>query len=119
MSTSRSTTAGTFLQVFRPTGAIQTLSSAGAVNISSYKTKITATSGAFTLADGSVIGQLKRIHKTGSAGACEVTPVSYADTNVELNTQGDYVEFLWDGSNWIDIDLGNQADGVTEPDTDV
>lgn len=93
----------------------QALSWAGAVTLTQYYTAITNTgSDALTLADWTVTGQLKKVKMI-------VDP--WTDSTLTFNTNativfadvGDYALLIWNWSDWIPIELGNDADWATAP----
>lgn len=99
-----------------PTAVQQAINANGAIALTSYYTAITsvATTGVtYTLADGTVLGQLKKIQLI----------VDGADATVTFNTNativfadaGDVAVLIWNGSDWIPIELSNDADGATAP----
>lgn len=100
-----------------PIAAQQDLSGAGAVNITSYYTAGTTTStDAWTLADGAVKGQLKKIQLIVDGGDATLTPANLSGgTNITFADAGDYVILCFDGTNWVAVELGNAADGATAP----
>jgi len=94
---------------FYPSGAIQSISAGtgGAINITSYFTNISTDAGgdAFTLANGSVIGQLKEIYLlVDGSGNATITPANLAGgTTITMNDAGDSVILLWNGTDWVVI----------------
>lgn len=100
-----------------PNAAQQALSGAGAATVTEYYTAWTTTStDALTLADGTKIGQLKRIQLIVDGGTGTLTPTNLnGGTTITFADAGDYVILLWDGSGWTAIALGNDADGATAP----
>jgi len=102
---------------FIPLAAAQALSGAGAVDIISYYTAWTTTGvNAGTLADGVVKGQLKKIKMVVDGGDGTLTPANLAGgTTITFADAGDYVLLAWDGTDWVLVESGNAADGVTEP----
>lgn len=100
-----------------PEGAIQSLSGAGAINVTSYLTKWTTTAAnAGTLADGTQAGQLKKIQLIVDGGDGTLTPTNFADgTTITFADAGDFAVLQWDGANWNVVELGNDADGATAP----
>lgn len=93
----------------------QALSWAGAVTLTQYYTAVTNTgSDALTLADWTVTGQLKKVKMI-------VDP--WTDSTLTFNTNativfadvGDYAVLIWNWSDWIPIELGNDADWATAP----
>jgi len=102
---------------FIPVATQQALSGAGAVTVDEYYTAWT-TSGAQagTMADGLKIGQLKKVQLIVDGGDGTLTPATFADgTTVTFADAGDYAVFMWTGSGWTAIELGNDADGATAP----
>lgn len=102
---------------FTPIATFQSLSGAGACETTSYLTKWTTTgANAGTLADGSVKGQLKKIQMIVDAGDGTLTPTNLAGgTTITFADAGDYVILCFDGTDWVLIESGNDADGVTAP----
>lgn len=100
-----------------PIAAEQALSGAGAINITTYHTKWTTTGvNAGTLADGAVKGQLKKVTMIVDGGDGTLTPANLAlGTTITFADAGDYVVLCWDGTDWVMIESGNAADGITEP----
>lgn len=105
------------LSQWRPTGAQQSLSGAGAVNVTSYMTKITTTgANALTLANGVRAGQLKKILMVVDGGDGTLTPTSLSGaTTITFNDAGDFVVLLWNGAAWVVVESGNSSDGITGP----
>ena len=94
----------------------QAIDANGAITITQYctaLTSVTTTGQAFTLADSTVKGQLKKI----------VLVADGADATVTFNTNatlvfadvGDTAELIWNGSDWIPIALYNCASGDVGP----
>lgn len=100
-----------------PIAAPQALSGAGAINITTYRTNWTTTGiNAGTLANGAQIGQLKRIQMIVDGGDGTLTPVSLSGgTTITFADAGDYAVLCWNGTAWVAIELGNDADGATAP----
>lgn len=98
---------GSMLAGFFPTAAAQdiTAGTGGAINVTSYYTSINTDAGgdAFTLANGTVIGQRKRIRLVADGGGDGVvTPTNLAGgTTITFNDAGDDVELIWDGTDWV------------------
>lgn len=102
---------------FIPTGAQQTLTGAGAVNITSYVTNLVSTGAAqaITLADGNVVGLRKIIKHYSDGGSMVLTPANLASgTTITFTTVGEVAELIWDGTEWIVIALMNHS-GTTLP----
>jgi predicted RecA/RadA family phage recombinase len=110
-------TGGDFLNAVIPTAAQQALSGAGAITITEYYTAWTTTGAdAGTLADGVQAGVLKKIQLIVDGGDGTLTPVTLTGgTTITFADAGDYAILQWDGSSWIPIELGNDADGATAP----
>ena len=100
---------------FMPTAVQQALSGAGAVNLTTYYTAVTNTGAdALTLADSTVIGQLKKVKMIVDPGTDSTLTLNGTSTIVFADV-GDYVVLLWNGADWIPVELGNDADGATAP----
>lgn len=96
---------GTQLTPFVPVAAQQTLAAGGgAVDVTSYLTIGASDAGgdAWTLADGTVVGQLKKIILgTDGGGDAVLTPTNLAGgTTITFNDANDYVVLVWDGGEW-------------------
>lgn len=109
--------AGSTFVPFVPLATMQSLSGAGACNVTTFCTKVTTTgANALTLADGVVIGQLKKIQLIVDGGDGTLTPTNLADgTTITFADVGDFAVLCWNGTDWVAIELGNDADGVTAP----
>lgn len=78
----------------------ETKSGAGAVSVDTTVTELTAGGAvAITLADGSKVGQIKKIILDDAAGAATITPATFADgtTAAIAAAIGNYAEFMWVG----------------------
>lgn len=104
-------------ETWMPTGAPQALSGAGAINVTSYRTNwTTGAAQAGTLADGTRIGQLKKIQLIVDGGDGTLTPANFGDgTTITFADAGDFAVLRWDGAEWWVVELGNDADGATAP----
>lgn len=94
-----------------------TRAGAGAVSITTYYTNVTtASAAAITLANGSFIGQLKKIQMTVDGGDATLTMTgqSGASTVVFANV-GEFVLLQWNGAVWVIVERGNATTGVTPP----
>jgi len=102
---------------FIPLAAQQALTGSGAVNLTSFYTTLNTTGGgAYTLADGVVKGQLKKVQLLVDAGDAVLTPTNLAGgSTITFADIGDYALLAFDGTDWVAIELGNDADGVTAP----
>jgi hypothetical protein len=112
--------AGTTFSPFIPHGAdAAAVAPTAAIPITNYYSKLDTTAGATTqtLADGAVIGQLKKIHMAVDNGDDVVTPANLkgAATIITFADAGDYVVLVWDGGDWVCIEAGNSVDGVSAP----
>lgn len=91
-------------------GSVQSLSGAGAVNITTVTTAFTstATGNALTLADG-VAGQLKAIVYVAEAAGADtgiLTPANFGNgTTITFNTVGDSVLLQFLGTDWWVVSL--------------
>jgi hypothetical protein len=102
-----------------PHGAHTTsVAAAGAIPITNYYSTLDSNAGATTqtLADGAQVGQLKKIQMIVDGGDDVVTPSNLSGgTTITFADVGDYAILVWDGTNWVAIELGNAADGVSAP----
>lgn len=90
--------------------AQQSLSGAGAVNVTSYLTMLTSTGAAqaITLADGTHIGQLKKIQHLVDGGSMVLTPTNLSGgTTITFTSVGEYVILQWNGTDWVVLELNN------------
>lgn len=100
---------------FIPLGVAQALSGAGAVNLTTYCTKVTNTGAdALTLADSTVKGQLKKVTMIVDPGT-DSTLTFNTNATLVFADVGDTAELVWDGSDWIPIATYNTASGDTGP----
>ena len=80
----------------------------GAISILAYFTTINTDAGgdAFTLDNGTVIGQLKKIYLLADGGGdAVITPASLSGgLTITMNDPGDYVVLVWDGVYWSVIE---------------
>lgn len=105
----------TLLAPFIPVAVQQALSGAGAVNLTTYYTAITNTGAdALTLADSTVVGQMKKVKMIVDPGT-DSTLTFNTNATIVFADVGDYAVLMWNGSDWIPIELGNDADGATAP----
>lgn len=80
----------------------ETKSGGGVISVDTYLTELTAGGAiAVTLADGSKVGQMKKIILDDNAGAVSITPATFADgtTAAIAGAIGNYAEFMWTGEN--------------------
>ena len=85
-------------------GSRQTISGAGAINLTTLYTEITTTSGdAYTLANG-VIGQMKIIVMVVDGGDATITPTTFANgTRIVMDAVHDSVTLLYGANGWVAI----------------
>lgn len=101
-----------------PVAAQQALTGAGVANITSYYTALTNTGAdAISLAAGAQSGQLKKIQMIVDPGTdSTLTPAPLTGgTTITFADAGDYCILMWDGTSWVPIELGNDADGASGP----
>ncbi|QDP57914.1 MAG: hypothetical protein Unbinned1693contig1002_58 [Prokaryotic dsDNA virus sp.] len=117
------TTAGVVSSVSNATmgwylsAAMQAITGSGAITITEYfSTMNTTGGGAYTLADSTIKGQLKKIQLIVDAGDATLTPTSLnGGSTITFADVGDYCLLIWDGSRWQVLELNNMADGVSAP----
>ena len=85
-----------------------TAGTGGAISLDTYLTTINTDAGgdAFTLADASQVGQLKKILLVVDGGGdAVITPVSLSGgTTITMNDAADYVVLIWNGAEWVCIE---------------
>jgi len=95
------------------------MTTAGAVSVATYYTTVNTTSGsghASTLADGTFVGQQKKIQLIVDGGDLVLTPANLAGgTTITFADAGDFALLVWNGVDWVAVQLGNDADGATAP----
>lgn len=92
----------------------QALSGAGAVNITSHYTAVTSTgANALTLAASTIKGQLKKVQLIVDGG--DATLTFNTNATIVFADAGDFAVLLWNGTAWVPVELGNDADGATAP----
>lgn len=95
------------------------MTAAGAVSLTNFYTTVNTTTGsghASTLADGTFVGQMKKIQLIVDAGDLVLTPANLAaGTTITFADVGDYAVLVWNGTDWVMVESGNDADGVTGP----
>lgn len=102
-------TANSMFAGFYPVGATNniTAGTGGAISVTNYFTTINTDAGgdAFTLANGTQIGQLKLIRLVADGGGDGViTPTSLSGgTTITFNDAADEAELLWNGTAWVVI----------------
>jgi hypothetical protein len=76
----------------------------GDINTISYFTTINTDAGgdSFTLVDGTIVGQLKKIYLlTDGGGNATITPDHLAGgTTITMNDAGDYIVLIWNSASW-------------------
>lgn len=105
-----------FVAPITPVVVQQAINANGAIALTSFYTAVSsvATTGqTFTLADSARLGQLKKIQLIDDNGDATVT--FNTNATIVFADVGDYAVLIWDGADWIPIELGNDADGVTAP----
>jgi hypothetical protein len=98
--------------------AQEAVTDAGAVSVATYYTTLTTTAAAATtLADGTEVGQMKKIQMIVFAvGASTLTPANLSGgTTITFADVGDTAELVWDNTNWVAVALYNVVDGATAP----
>jgi len=104
-----SLTNGGMLGLYAPDAAIETIAAGnpGALSVATVISDVSVDAGgdAFTLADGTVVGQIKVITLVATAGGTAVvTPANYADgTTMTLSAASEHCVLMWNGSNWRTI----------------
>lgn len=110
---------GSTFPTYIPHGAHTTsVAAAGAIPITNFYSTLDSNAGATTatLADGAVKGQLKKIQMIVDNGDVVVTPANLSGgTTITFADAGDFALLVFDGTNWVAIELGNDADGATAP----
>ena len=92
----------------------QSITGAGAVSVVTHSTN--ATSGgaaqALTLANGTIIGQIKMVTHVADGGSLVLTPATFVDgTTVTFTTGGERWVGVWLATGWQTIEISNVADG--------
>ena len=101
------------------------ISGAGAVSVACFYTAATSTStDAWTLADGVIHGQMKKVQMIVDGGTSTLTLASAVSTSLDVITYadaGDFAVLIWADQNddgagyWRILELGNDADGASGP----
>ncbi len=106
-----------FFAGFVPNAASDTVSS-GAISVATYFTNITVDgTKAYTLANGTAAGQLKKILCSAAtntpAGTLTIaSPISAALDVIAISAVGDVVELVWTGAAWRILALYNSRLGT-------
>jgi hypothetical protein len=98
-------------------GTPQTLSGAGAITTTEFKTDYTSTGvdDALSLIDG-LEGQVKRILHIVDGGSGVLTPDNFDDgVDITFTAAGEVAELVMSSTGWAVLDLYNIIDGVTLP----
>jgi hypothetical protein len=104
---------GTYWAGFAPIATTDDIAAAagGAISLDTFCTTISSDAGgdAFTLADGKIIGQLKKIHfyVDGGGDAVVTAKLGTAGTSTTLtfSDAGEYALLCWNGTGWVGIEL--------------
>ena len=103
---------------FYPPGIPEAISGPNALSIVKYLSNVTSTGAgdAMTLADGTVIGQMKKIVHVVDGGSFVLTPTTFLDgTTITFTTVGETAILQWDGTGWHTLELSNSATPGTLP----
>jgi len=112
---------GTFRMGFFPTAATEVIAegAGGAISVATHLTTIGADVGgdAFTLAVGTVIGQMKKIAFVSTSGGTGVVTAAFrgAGTTLTFTAAGEYALLMWDGTDWLDLELSSVGAGLATP----
>ena len=85
-------------------GGVQSLSGAGAVDLTNLVTELTTTgANALTLADGTTSGQIKIVNMIVDGGDGTLTPVNFANgTTITFDAVGESATLVWNSTvGWI------------------
>jgi len=85
-------------------GGVQSLSGAGAVDLTNLVTELTTTgANALTLADGTTSGQIKIINMIVDGGDGTLTPTTFANgTTITFDAVGESATLVWNSTvGWI------------------
>jgi len=85
--------------------SVQNITGPGAINLTDTVTMITTTgANAYTLADGTVEGQLKIIIMKVDGGNGTVTPDNYINgTSILFNNVNDTIVLMWQSTGWVQL----------------
>jgi hypothetical protein len=86
------------------TGGVQSLSGAGAVDLTNLITEVTTTGAdALTLADGTTSGQIKIVTMIVDGGNGTLTPTTFANgTNITFDAVAESVTLVWNSTiGWV------------------
>lgn len=105
---------GVLIAGFMPAAVQQALTGAGAANLTTFYTAMTNNgANAVTLADG-IKGQLKKLKMVADPGT-DTTVTFNGTATIVFADVGDYAVLMFDGADWVPVELGNDADGTTAP----
>ena len=85
-------------------GGVQSLSGAGAVDLTNLVTELTTTgANALTLADGSTSGQIKIVNMIVDGGDGTLTPTTFANgTTITFDAVGESATLVWNSTvGWV------------------
>jgi len=85
-------------------GGVQTLSGAGAVDLTNLVTELTTTgANALTLANGTTSGQMKIVNMIVDGGDGTLTPTTFANgTTITFDAVGESVTLVWNSAiGWV------------------
>ena len=85
-------------------GGVQSLSGAGAVDLTNLITEVTTTGAdALTLADGTTSGQIKIVNMIVDGGDGTLTPVTFANgTTITFDAVGESATLVWNSTvGWV------------------
>ena len=85
-------------------GGVQSLSGAGAVDLTNLVTELTTTgANALTLADGTTSGQMKIVNMIVDGGDGTLTPTTFANgTTITFDAVGESVTLVWNSAiGWV------------------
>ena len=86
------------------TGGVQSLSGAGAVDLTNLVTELTTTgANALTLADGTTSGQMKIVNMIVDGGDGTLTPTTFANgTTITFDAVAESVTLVWNSAiGWV------------------
>ena len=86
------------------TGGVQSLSGAGAVDLTNLITEVTTTgANALTLADGTTSGQIKIVNMIVDGGDGTLTPATFANgTTITFDAVGESATLVWNSTvGWV------------------
>ena len=102
-----------YIPTFLALNSTQSLSGAGAVDVTSAVTKVTTTgTDALTLADSSIVGQIKVIIMIVDGGDGTLTPTTLlGGSTITFADAGDSVVLLWTATGWACIGSAGLSGG--------